>query len=118
MGKPTKRPAARQTPKQRKAQAKSVRANARLLAMCNGLEFWQVCPTGACRRNHACRGDQNACFTRHWALVPDDIKAFMRARIDAQHDGLAPAAAVRAALETRERYLEWRDLIYRNNNAV
>lgn len=108
MRKRTKKHAAEQTPKQRKAQAKIVRRNARCLAMCNSLEFWQRCHIGACRRNHSCRGDMHACFARHWRTVPDDIMVLTRARLDARERGLAPAAAIRTALEARERYLEWR----------
>jgi hypothetical protein len=72
----------RPTIKERRQQARSVRYRARTLAFCNALEFWQMCSVGACRRNHACRGDTHACFGRHWRRVPDDEFAMARDRID------------------------------------
>ena len=82
MRKRTEKHAAKETPKQRKAQARRVRYDARSLAMCNILEFWQRCRIAACRRNHSCRGDMHACFTRHWRSVPDDFLAFARECLD------------------------------------
>jgi hypothetical protein len=108
MRKQTRKPAAPPTPKQRKTQGRSVRYNARCLALCNSLEFWQRCHVGACRRNRSCRGDMHACFARHWRAVPEDVMVFVRARLDASEQGLAPAAAVRAAIEARTRHLQWR----------
>src|SRR5688572_8341572 len=99
MWKRMKQPAARPTTKERKAQARSRRYKARTLEFCNGLEFWQRCHIGACRRSRSCRGEPHACFGRHWRSVPDHVMAFVRARINASEQGLAPAAAVRTAIE-------------------
>ena len=73
-----------ETAKQRRTQAKIVRARARILAFCNTLAFWQICDVAACRRNHSCRGNAHACFTRHWRAVPDDELALVREYIDAR----------------------------------
>ena len=96
------------TPKQRKARERSVRLDARRLAICNSLEFWERCHVGACRRNHSCRGDTHACFARHWRTVTGDMTVFVHAELDARQRGLPPVAAIRAALEARQRYLAWR----------
>ncbi len=86
MRKRTRKQAAEQTPKQRKAQARRVRYHARSLAFCNSLQFWQECQIGACRRNHSCRGEPHACFTRHWRSVPEDEFAMARAEIHARQE--------------------------------
>ena len=75
--------AAKETP-QRKARVRRVRYDARSLAMCNILEFWQACCIAACRRNQTCRGDMHACFMRRFRSVPDDFLAFARECLDEQ----------------------------------
>ena len=80
MRKRTKKSVERPTLKQRKAQARQVRHDARGLASCNGLRFWQRCKIGVCRRNQSCRGDNmHAYFMRHWRSVPEDVMVFVRA---------------------------------------
>ena len=87
-----------QTPTQRATQAEMWRRDdAQRLAMCNALQFWRACGKRACQRQHTCAGDPHACFTRHWALVPEDQKVWLRAGIKARKDGLSPEMAARAA---------------------
>ena len=35
-----------------------------------------------CRRNRTCSSDMHACFTRHWSLVPEERKEYLRGCID------------------------------------
>ena len=82
MRKRTEKHAAKETPKQRKARVRRVRTDARCLAMCNILEFWQACRVAACRRNQSCQGDMHVCFTRRWRSVPEGLMDFARECLD------------------------------------
>jgi hypothetical protein len=84
MRKPMKKYAVKETPKQRKARVRRVRYDARRLAMCNILEFWQACRIAACRRNQSCRGDAHACFMQRWRSVPEGLMDFARECLDEQ----------------------------------
>lgn len=73
----------------------------------NGLlRFWKVCDA-ACRRAGVCAGDPQACFGRFWPHVPEELKIFLRAGIQARLKKMSAAEAVRAADAEVER---WRAL--------
>ena len=40
-----------------------------------------------CRRNRTCSHDMHACFTRHWAPIPEDQKEWLRGAIVAKREG-------------------------------
>jgi len=50
-------------------------------------EFWRVCAEPRCRRAHACLGEPNPCFNRHWAMIPEQDKVWFRAAVKARIDG-------------------------------
>ena len=54
---------------------------------CDLLKFWRMCATAQCRRNHACSGDPDACFRRHWSLMPEQEKEWIRGAILAAGQG-------------------------------
>ena len=96
-----------QTPEQRKAHAAHWRReDARRRAINNGLGFWRVCAKRQCRRGQTCSHDMHACFARHWALVPEADKEYLRGGILAKRDGAAGDAIIRAAEARRADYLK------------
>ena len=96
----------RQTPEQRRAHAAHWRRHDDTRrAQCNMLGFWRVCARPVCRRNRTCSHDMHACFERHWALIPEDDKEWIRGAILAARDGATGDAAARAADSRRDRYL-------------
>jgi hypothetical protein len=68
---------------------------------CNMLKFWRVCTKPICRRNHSCSGDMHACFRRHWALVPEDFKEWVRGAIMAKLKGAKNVDELARAAEAR-----------------
>jgi hypothetical protein len=95
-----------QTPEQRKAHtAYWRRQDAQRRGFNNMLRFWRVCARPACRRNHTCSGDMHACFTRHWAMMAEDEKEWIRGAIKAGA-GATLEQRARAADAARERYLK------------
>ena len=102
-----------QTPEQRAAHAQHWRRQDALKrAQCNWLQFWRMCRTPLCRRNHACCGDMHACFERHWWPMPEDEKEYVRGAIKAAAEGMPADGIVRAANAARGRYL---DMIEKQN---
>jgi hypothetical protein len=59
--------------------------------ICSRLRFWQVCGRKDCRRAKGCRGDAKACFSRTWPLLPEMVKAAVRAAALAARDNLSKA---------------------------
>ncbi|MEA3028040.1 MAG: hypothetical protein QOF91_3325 [Alphaproteobacteria bacterium] len=97
-----------QTPEQRKAHtAYWRRQDAQRRGFNNMLRFWRVCARPACRRNHTCSGDMHACFTRHWAMMAEDEKEWIRGAIKAGA-GATLEQRARAADAARERSEEHR----------
>jgi hypothetical protein len=96
-----------QTPQQRKAHAAHWRReDARRRAINNGLGFWRVCAKRQCRRSQTCSHDMHACFERHWALVPEEDREYLRGGILAKRDGAAGDEIIRAAEARRADYLK------------
>ena len=87
-----------QTPEQRAAHVRNWRRQDAVTRMrCNVLQFWRLCRTPVCRRNHACCGDMHACFERHWEQFPESGKAWFRAVAKARQDGHSTQQAMRMA---------------------
>ncbi len=87
-----------QTPQQRAYQLEwTQRDDASKAALCNLLMFWRRCPVRACRRNHACSHDPQACFDRHWPHVPETDKIWLRGFVKAQKDKLPLEQAIERA---------------------
>jgi hypothetical protein len=96
-----------QTPEQRAWQEKWVRRDdARRVAMCNALQFWRACHTRECKRRHACSGDPQACFTRHWEHYPEEAKVWFRAVAKLRQDGLSTQQAMQRANDEMARVEE------------
>ena len=55
------------------AVSKATRAQV-LREYCDYLQFWRGCRYKPCRRARACRGDQQACFSRGIQGVPADLQ--------------------------------------------
>jgi hypothetical protein len=95
------------TPEQRAAGERWLRREeAAGRVRCNALQFWRWCETPRCRRNHACSGEPRACFERHWALFPDDVKELIRGFLVAAHAGATKEERVRAGEARRLAYLK------------
>jgi hypothetical protein len=96
-----------QTPEQRKAHAAHWRReDARRRAINNLFGFWRVCRKPQCRRSQTCSHDMHACFERHWALVPEADREYLRGGIMAKHDGATGDEIIRAAEARRAEYLK------------
>ncbi len=72
----------------------------------NTLKFWRMCREPRCRRGKACLGEAQPCFTRHWALMPEHEKMWLRFAIKARAAGATPQEAMKAGNDARERYLK------------
>ena len=72
------------------------------------LDFWRVCGAAPCRRAHACRGDADACFGRHWPMVSEEFKVWFRAMVNARSAGRTPQEVDRIAMAEVAR---WRELM-------
>lgn len=68
---------------------------AALRQLCTQLRFRLACGRKPCRRAKRCTGDVQACFARHWPLVPEEMKVALRASILAAQAKL-PAHRIRA----------------------
>lgn len=96
-----------QTPEQRAVQARWDRLQRRRNELgCRLLQCWDACVRPGCRRKRACAGDPEACFTRHWAMVPEDRKEYLRGWIKAAATTRDPGERERAACAAREAYLK------------
>jgi hypothetical protein len=73
---------------------------------CNAMQFWRMCATPRCRRHRSCSGEPQACFERHWALFPEDLKEWVRGVIVASHAGATKEERVRAGEARRMAYLK------------
>lgn len=73
------------------------RERRRATIRCNMLQFWRICAKRACVRHRTCSDDPHACFARHWVMVPEDEKVWLRAGVRARAEGLTPERAARAA---------------------
>ena len=63
----------------------------------NRLKFWRMCLRPRCQRGKACLGDDaRACFTRHWAIVPEDFKMWLRFAMKARAAGATVQEAMKA----------------------
>jgi hypothetical protein len=70
----------------------------------DGLGFWKVCNEKRCRRVRACAGDVDACNARHWPHVPEEVKTWILAGLEACSAGASPDEAVRIADEKAAAY--------------
>ena len=100
------------TAEQRKAQPAPSRQDENARRKFNDVAgFWRVCRQPLCRRRHACSRDSQACFTRHWRLVPEDEKEYLRACLRAANDTRSPDAIHRAGIAARDACLKRQDKI-------
>jgi hypothetical protein len=100
------------TPEQRKAHAAYLCRRDRAIRVFNdGLEFWQMCGRPLCRRNRTCSHDAEACFTRLWALMPEDEKEYWRGCIKAAKHTRVPAEMHRAGEAARDACLKDKERI-------
>jgi hypothetical protein len=73
----------------------------------NTLKFWRMCLRPRCQRGKSCLGDDaQACFTRHWAIVPEEFKMWLRFVIKARAAGASVQEAMKAGNDARARYLD------------
>ena len=73
----------------------------------NHLKFWRMCRLPRCQRGKSCLGDDaRACFTRHWAIVPEDFKMWIRFALKARGAGASVQEAMKAGNDARARYLD------------
>jgi hypothetical protein len=92
-----------QTPKQRKAQAALTRERVAVRRAFNTMiGFWQVCEKPLCRRRRCCSHDVDECHRRHWPLVPEDEREYLRACIKAAKHTRSPEAIHRAGIAARD----------------
>jgi hypothetical protein len=95
-----------QTPEQRKAHvAHWRREDARRLAFNNAFGFWRVCGKPLCRRSRGCSHDMHACFTRQWALMPEEDKEYVRGCIKAAPSARSTEELDRAGVAARDAYI-------------
>jgi hypothetical protein len=89
----------RQTPQQKRAHERIQQRNdAYARFKCNGLKFWSVCRLRRCRRQRACSGaDAQACWEKHWYLMPEDFKDRFRRAVRFMLEGMSPLEASAAA---------------------
>lgn len=73
--------------------------------MCTMLQFWRVCGDPQCRRQRACEKDMHACFARHWPMMPEETKVWLRAASVALDQGNSPEQAVMRGRAAVEQYL-------------
>jgi len=71
----------------------------------NALKFWRACPTKRCRRARSCVGDTMRCHKIFWPVVPQELKVWWRAVLDAKRTNRTARQAGRLA-ETAA--AEWR----------
>jgi hypothetical protein len=96
-----------QTPEQRAFTARQVeKRDAMRRAQCNMLKFWRMCTKPRCRRNHTCSEDMHACFERHWAMIAEEDKQWIRGAIRAAARGATKDEVARAADAARAAFLE------------
>ena len=81
--------------------------DAGLRELCSRLRFWTVCGDKGCKRARACAGKAEACFARHWPLVPETIKVGVRAFIKASAAGMSKPEIAAEVERQRQR---WRDV--------
>jgi hypothetical protein len=73
----------------------------------NHLKFWRMCRLPRCQRGKSCLGDDaRACFRRHWAIVPEDFKMWIRFALKARGAGASVQEAMKAGNDARARYLD------------
>jgi hypothetical protein len=97
-----------QTPEQRAfSERQAKQDDARMRSHCNLVGFWEICGRPACRRNRSCSGEPHQCFERHWAIVPEDEKEWMRGAIMAKFKGAATTEELgRSAEQWRADYFK------------
>jgi hypothetical protein len=99
-----------QTPAQRRAGLEQQRWQDEFNRFKNNLlEFWRVCTKAPCRRAHACMGEPESCFRRHWLMLPEDFKHWFRGVVRARAEGLSPEEANRAGEAEVQRCKEFQE---------
>jgi len=73
---------------------------------CTALKFWLVCGKAVCRRKRGCGGDPSVCFSTHWALLPEDFKAYWRGCIKTAQTTSSVEDIDRGGNAAREIYLK------------
>jgi hypothetical protein len=63
----------------------------------NAMKFWSACPVARCRRARTCVGDNKVCHEIFWPVVPEEMKVWWRAVLDAKRKGRTATQAGRAA---------------------
>ena len=85
-------------PAQRQQNDAQDRAQDGARARCNWLRFWSACASKRCRRHSACSGDADACWERHWATMPEDLKSHLRLTIEFARTGMPWTEAAKSAV--------------------
>jgi hypothetical protein len=65
------------------------------------LGFWRHCQTPRCRRDHGCSADPHACFSRHWAMIDEADKEWVRGAILAKLGGARSIDEIKRAADAR-----------------
>jgi hypothetical protein len=73
---------------------------------CTRLEFWRMCGRKPCKRHKACHGDAKACWDRHWAILPEEFKEYLRLAIKFRAADMSAEEADRAATAEMARIAE------------
>lgn len=71
--------------------------------------FWQRCEEAACRRAHACVGELQGCFQRHFVPLPEGTKVWMRTLISAKASGKSWPQAERIAHKELDRWIAFNE---------
>jgi hypothetical protein len=78
-----------------------------LRSLADWLGLFRMCGRASCRRANGCRGDARACLRACAPGVPEPVRDFVRAMLEAQDEGLSFEAALDDADEHREAYECW-----------
>jgi hypothetical protein len=71
----------------------------------NTLKFWRMCRLPRCQRGKSCLGEAQPCFTRHWEIVPEEFKMWLRFAMKARAAGATVEEAMKAGNDAKARYL-------------
>jgi hypothetical protein len=78
-------------------------------ALNDTLLFWQRCEEAGCRRAHACVGELQGCFQRHFVPLPEGTKVWMRTLISTRASGKSWPEAKRIADAELERWIAFQE---------
>lgn len=75
----------------------------------NVLRIWRLCGNASCLRARACRGNVRACCRRNYPLLPEGVRDWFAALLEAGHEGLSFAELkdYLEGLDEHEDYCAW-----------